>query len=107
MPAGRPAVSEDIHEVLRRRFDKEIYSQDQLTEIANMTTQEYVVWLQSSQDDDVRFLVRSVFEEFTGGANPEGIIAKKMLEAVEIMSSTSDINRIRADMMKRALPSTK
>jgi hypothetical protein len=102
--ASRRRGNPNIDDVLFRRFSQKVYSTGSLKELAALPLADYQKWLEETDSPHIRSLVGSVFEQFYGKPAPEGDIANKVLEAVELLAKKSSINQLRADRLKEALP---
>jgi len=98
----RPPLN--IENILLRRFTNEVYHPADIERISKLSDGEYVKWLRTSDNADVRMLIREVFENFYGKEGSEGLIAKKILKAVDLLAKESKLNEFRAKHFKSALP---
>lgn len=104
--ANRRTGSPDIEKTLRQRFSERMYLNSHIEYIAALPIDAYRRFI-TSRSDDIRFLVRQVFEHFHGKKSPLGDIAAKTLQVVEEQRGTSRLNNYRVKVLKLSLPNQK
>lgn len=104
--ANQRQGSPNIEKTLLQVFSEKMYFPSHVEYIAALPIEEYRKFI-ASPSDEIRFLVRQVFEHFHGKDGAEGIIAERILQVVEELNGTSKLNNYRVKILKSSLPKSR